>query len=86
MRRSSYRKPTAGLGEKESALIDTGRELFQKHWVTTATFTRALKAFGEANLVDLSGLMGRHAGDAAMYAAFDQRLPEGQKELLPMSK
>jgi hypothetical protein len=43
-----------------------------------------LKAFGERDLVDFVGLMGQHAGDTVMLAAFDQHLPASQKPLLPI--
>jgi 4-carboxymuconolactone decarboxylase len=78
-----HRKPVTGLGEKEAALIEYGREVFGKHLVTPQTYARALKAFGERDLVDFTDLMGQHAGDAAMLAAFDQHLPAGQTALLP---
>ena len=76
------RAPT-GLGDKEAALIQFGRELFTKHYVSPETYARALKLFGERDLVDLVNLMAQHAGDALLLAAFDQRLPAGQPALLP---
>lgn len=78
------RKPAAGLPEKEAALIEFGRELFGKHMVTAQTYARALKAFGERDLVDITDLMGQHAADATLLTAFDQHLPAGQKPLLPI--
>jgi len=78
------RKPVTGLGEKETAIIEFGRELFDKHMVSPQTYARALKIFGESDLVDLVDLMAQHASDATMLAAFDQHLPAGQKPLLPI--
>jgi 4-carboxymuconolactone decarboxylase len=77
-------KPVTGLAEKEAALVQFGRELFGKHVVSPETYARALKAFGERDLVDFVGLMGQHAGDTVMLAAFDQHLTAGQKPLLPI--
>lgn len=77
------RKPPAGLSEKETALIEFGRELFGKHVVGAETYARALKIFGETDLVDLVDLMAQHATEAALLTAFDQRLSAGQKPLLP---
>ena len=77
------RKPSAGLAEKEASLVEFGRELFGRHNVSPETYARALKAFGERDLVDLVGLMAQHAGDGALAIAFDQQLPAGQKPLLP---
>jgi 4-carboxymuconolactone decarboxylase len=78
------RKPLTGLGEKEAAIIQFGRELFGKHMVTAETYARALKIFGETDLVDLVDLMAQHSTDAALLTAFDQHLPAGQKPLLPV--
>jgi 4-carboxymuconolactone decarboxylase len=78
------RRPSSGLGEKETALVEFGRELFGKHNVSTTTYGRALKAFGERDLVDLVNLMAQHATDAALMSAFDQHLPAGDKPLLPI--
>jgi len=77
------RKPTTGLSEKEAILIDFGRELFGRHYVAPETYARALKMFGERDLVDLVGVMAQHADDAALLTVFDQQLPAGQKPLLP---
>jgi hypothetical protein len=35
-------------------------------------------------LVDLVNVMGQHAQEAALLAAFDQHLPVGQRPLLPL--
>src|ERR1700730_7797516 len=75
------RKPLTGLVEKEAALVEFGRELFGKHNVSAETYARALKAFGETDLVDLVNLMAQHSSDAALVIAFDQHLPAGQKAL-----
>jgi len=72
------RKPTAGLTEKDASLIEFGRELFSKHVVATTTYARVVKVFGERDLVDLVAVMGQHASEATMLAAFDQHLPAGQ--------
>ena len=78
------RKPLTGLGEKEAAIIEFGRELFGKHMVTAETYARALKIFGETDLVDLVDLMAQHSADAMLLTAFDQHLPASQKPLLPV--
>ena len=75
------RQPTTGLDEQYASLIELGRELFAKHYVTTATYQRAVKAFGERDLVGLVQVMGQHAGEAVVLAAFDQQLPPGQPAL-----
>ena len=61
-----------GLPEKDAALIQFARELFRRHTVAPDTYGRALKLFGERDLVDLVDLMGVHATDAVLLTAFDQ--------------
>jgi 4-carboxymuconolactone decarboxylase len=78
------RKPVAGLAEKEACVIRFGRELFSKHTVSSETYVGAVKIFGERDLVDLVDVMGQHAREATLLAAFDQHLPAGQKPLLPI--
>lgn len=78
------RKPPAGIGEKEAVIIEFGQELFRKHYVNADLYARALRIFGERDLVDLVNLMAQHADEATMLTAFDQRLPATQKPLLPM--
>ena len=79
-----HRRPLTGLPEKEAAVIELGRQLFQKHDVTPEVYARALKAFGERDLVDLVGLMAQQSADALLVIAFDQHLPAGTKGLLPI--
>ena len=77
-------RPLAGVGEKDAALIAFGRELFGDHNVSAETYARAERTFGVQDLVDIVGLMGAHAADAAVLAAFDQHLPAGVEPLLPL--
>ena len=79
------RGPVAGLGEKEAALIEFGRQLFGPHTVTPEAYASALEAVGgSTNLVDLVDLMAQHVSDAVLLIAFDQHLPAGVEPLLPM--
>ncbi|MBI4463305.1 MAG: hypothetical protein HY647_01250 [Acidobacteria bacterium] len=78
------RKPVMGLGEKEASIIQVGREVFGKHFVSSETYAHLVKLFGEKNVVDLAGLMGNWAGEAVILTVFDQQLPPGQKPLLPL--
>jgi len=77
-------KPTTGLAEKDAGLIEFGRELFSKHMVGATTYARVVKVFGERDLVDLVAVMGQHASEATMLAAFDQHLPVGQAPSLDL--
>jgi 4-carboxymuconolactone decarboxylase len=78
------RQRVNGLSERDAALIEFGRELFARHNVNPETYARALKAFGETDLVDLVSLMAQHSADGVLTIAFDQHLPAGQKPLLPV--
>ena len=79
-----HREPPEGLDEKDAALIAFARQLFGDHNVGAETYKRTASSFGERDLVDIVGLMGAHAADAAVLAAFDQQLPEGLEPLLPL--
>jgi 4-carboxymuconolactone decarboxylase len=75
------RESTTGLSDKDASLIEFGRELFDMHYVTAATYARTVRIFGERDLVSLVSVMGQHAGEEVMLATFDQQLPEGQAPL-----
>jgi 4-carboxymuconolactone decarboxylase len=79
-----YRRSVKGLVEKDAVIIEFGRELFGKHNVTAELYARALKAFGERDLVDLVGVMAQQAADAVVVSAFDQHLPAGVGTTLPV--
>lgn len=79
-----YRKPVTGIGEKEAAIIQLGREAIGKRKVSSDTFARALKLFGDEVLVNMVSLMGQYAGLTILLNTFDQQLPPGQKPPLPM--
>jgi len=80
-----HRQPVTGVAATEAVLIQFGRELFATHNVTAETYARALKIFGERDLVDLVSVMAQHAADAVLLAAFDQHLRAEQKPLLPIT-
>ena len=77
-------RPLVGVDEQDAAVIAFGRELFGDHNVGAETYARALRVFGVQDLVDVVALMGAHAADAALLAAFDQHLPEAVQPLLPL--
>lgn len=78
------RKPLTGVPEKEAAMIQLGREYFQTHKVSSATYARALKALGEKNLIDMCVLMGDYAETAVLLSVNDVRLPYEIPSLLPV--
>ena len=83
-----YEKPVTGLGEKETAIINLGRQMFGPRKqsfenVSAATFAEVLRLFDRKGTVDVVHLMAQYAADAAELTAFDQHLEKGQKPLLP---
>jgi 4-carboxymuconolactone decarboxylase len=78
-----YDKPVVGLGEKETVVIEYGRELFDQRKVSSETFARVLQLFGRRGTVDLTELMAMYSATGVELDAFDQQLLVGQKPLLP---
>ena len=78
------KKPLTGVPEKEAAMIQLGREYFQNHKVSSATYTRALKALGEKNLIDMCVLMGDYVETSVLLTVNDARLPYDTPSLLPV--
>ena len=79
-----HRRPLTGLGDKEAVIIQVGREIFGRHHVTSDTYRRAVTLLGESNLVDVVDLMARYAGTAARLTAFNQHMPRGWPQFLPL--
>ena len=77
-----HRRPLAGLGEQEAAIIQLGREAFGRHRVET--FARALRLFGRQGLVNIVSLMGHYSATAVLLTTFDQQLRPGQEAMLPV--
>jgi alkylhydroperoxidase family enzyme len=78
------RGPVSGLGDREAIIIQAGREIFGAHRLSAETYRRAVTLFGEANFVDVVDLMARYAGTAARLAAFNQQMPPGWPQFLPL--
>jgi 4-carboxymuconolactone decarboxylase len=77
-----YRKPLKGLREKDSTIIQIGREAIEKHKVSSATAAHALKLFGKQGLVNIVSLLGDYAANAILMSTFDQHLRPTDKPLL----
>jgi 4-carboxymuconolactone decarboxylase len=77
------RKPVAGLGEKEAAIITLGREGITKHKVSPQTFATAQRLFGTELLVNLTLLMGNYVMTSLVLHVFDQQLPPHVVSTLP---
>jgi 4-carboxymuconolactone decarboxylase len=80
-----FRKSTAGLDEREAAIISLGRETFGKHKVSPQTYATAQRLFGTETLVNVCLLMGNYVMTAGLLHAFDLQLPPGIVSSLPGS-
>ena len=78
------RKPLAGVADKQAVIVELGREIFGKHALSAATYARALQVLGRTDLVDVVSLMGNYAATATRLTAFNQQMPPGWKQLLPL--
>jgi hypothetical protein len=78
------RRPIAGVADKQAVIIEVGREIFGKHALSSETYARALEVFGKTDLVDIVSLMGNYAATATRLTAFNQQMPPGWKQLLPL--
>lgn len=80
-----YRKPLDALPEgKEKAIIQLGREIFQKHKVSSETFAAAEEHLGKKTLIDLCELMGSYTTTAILLHTVDVHLPYDREPLLPL--
>ena len=78
------RKPLAKLGDKEAAIIQVSREIWATHRLSSETYARAVNALGTSNLIDALGLMSDYTRTSATLSAFNQQLPPGWRQSLPL--
>ena len=78
------RESLTGLGDQDAVIIQAGREIYGEHHLSAETYRRAVDLFGEANFVDVVDLMARYAGTAGRLAAFNQHMPPGWPQFLPL--
>jgi 4-carboxymuconolactone decarboxylase len=79
-----HRRALSGVPEKEAAIVQVGRELAGTHALSSATYSRAVKLLGTNNLVDIVDLMATYTSTAARLTAFNQQMPPGWKQFLPL--
>ena len=78
-----HRRPVTGLDEKDAAIIELGRSVGQ-HRVPPEVYARALKLFGQTDLVDMADLMSNYAGTGVNLTAANQWMPPQMKQFLPL--
>ena len=79
-----HRRPLTGLGPRETIIIQLGREIFGRHHLDSDTYSQAVALLGRSTLVDVVSLMGQYAGTAALLTAFNQHMPPGWPQFLPL--
>ncbi len=79
-----YRRPLTALGEKEAVVVQLGRDSISKHKVSSDTFARAVKLFGNQGVVDIVSLIGDYAATTILLNVADQRVRPRDKSLLPI--
>jgi len=79
-----FRRPVANMGDKETVIVQMGRDLIRTHKVGSDTFARAVKLFGHQGVVDIVSLMGDYAATTMLLNAADQHVRPKDKPLLPM--
>jgi 4-carboxymuconolactone decarboxylase len=77
-------QPLEKLGEREAVIIQVGREIFRTHKLGSDTYAHALRVLGKTGLVDVVALMADYAGVCATLTAFNQQMPPGFKQFLPL--
>ena len=79
-----YRRPLTTLGEKEAVIVQLGRDAISKHKVSSETFARAVRLFGNQGVVNIVSLMGDYAATTMLLNVSDQRVRPRDTSLLPM--
>ncbi len=78
------RLPLTGLSEKEAVIIQIGREIFRERELSADTYAHAQSVLGKDNLVDIVALMGNYVATGVRLTAFNQHMPPGWKQFLPL--
>lgn len=79
-----FRRPVTKLAEKDALIVQLGRDAIGKHKVSSDTFARAQKQFGNQGLVNIVALMGDYAATTMLLNVADQHVRPKDKPLLPL--
>ena len=78
-----YTKAVTGLGEKETVIIQYGRQLMREKKISSDLFAKAVGLFGRQGVVELTAIMGNYVAVGMMLDAANQQLPPSRPALLP---
>ena len=73
-----------GFGATEQVIVKFAREVISEDRVSSETFAQAIDIFGEAGVMDLTGLIGYYSFVAITLKAFDLHRPADSDLLLPI--
>lgn len=79
-----YNRPVEGLPEKETVVIQMGRQLLREHKLGPELFAKSVELFGRQGTLELVTTIGDYVMAAIMLSAADQRLPADRPLLLPV--
>ena len=79
-----HRRPFTNLPPREAIIIEVGRELLSTRALGADTYARALRLLGKTNLVDVIDTLARYAMVGAELTGFNQRMPVGWRQSLPL--
>jgi 4-carboxymuconolactone decarboxylase len=78
-----YNRPPDGLDEKETVVIQMGRQILREHKLKPELFAHAVRLFGRQGTLELSVTIGDYVLAGIMLIAADQQLPPDRPPLLP---
>jgi 4-carboxymuconolactone decarboxylase len=79
-----FRRPVAKMSGKDAVIVQLGREAIGKHKVSSDTFARGVKEFGNQGLVNIVALMGDYAATTMLLNVADQHVRPKDTALLPL--
>jgi len=76
-----YRRPLAGLTEKDATVIRLGRQMFHDKKVDSSTFAKAVEFWNKRGVMDMVAVMNTYAVSGYFAIAVDEHAGEGKPEL-----
>ncbi len=78
-----FNRPVVGLDEKETVVIQMGRQILRGHKLEPDLFAHAVRLFGRQGTLELSVTIGDYVLAGIMLITADQQLPPDRPPLLP---
>lgn len=78
-----FNRAVDGLDEKETVVIQMGRQILREHKLKPELFAHAVRLFGRQGTLELSVTIGDYVLAGIMLITADQQLPPDRPPLLP---